>query len=276
MAASQWTYNSSTDSLQIPLGAVATTASLTVTQVGGSPVQLPEPSTPRITFTSPAKAAAGQRVTVTGSGFGASQGSSYLTFSDNGTNWGAPPDLATFTVDSWSDSAITFTVPQPSGTNGEWAVTPGTTAGITVTTAAGTSNPTGVAIGSTAPPPGPITGYQGLCLDDSNASTADYNPIQVYTCNGTAAQQWTVSSNSTLQVLGKCLDVNGGDTTNGTTVDLYDCNGTGAQTWVPQPNGALVNPQSGKCLDDNGSGGAGTQAVIYDCNGEANQQWTLP
>jgi chitinase len=155
-------------------------------------------------------------------------------------------------------------------------VTPGTTADITVTTAAGTSNTTGVAIGATAPPPGPITGYQGLCLDDSNASTADYNPIQVYTCNSTAAQQWTVVSNSTLQVLGKCLDVNGGDTTNGTTVDLYDCNGTGAQTWVPQPNGTLVNPQSGKCLDDNGSGGSGTQVIIYDCNGEASQKWTLP
>ena len=73
--------------------------------------------------------------------------------------------------------------------------------------------------------------------------TTDYNPIQVYTCNNTNAQQWTVESNGTLQVLGKCLDVNGGDTTNGTVVDLYDCNGTGAQTWSPQPNGALVNPQ---------------------------------
>jgi hypothetical protein len=47
-----------------------------------------------------------------------------------------------------------------------------------------------------------------------------------------------------------CLDVNGGDTTNGTVVDLYACNGTAAQTWTPQPNGALVNPQSGKCLTD--------------------------
>jgi alpha-glucosidase (family GH31 glycosyl hydrolase) len=276
VAASQWTYNSSTDTLQVPLGAVATTASLTVTQVGGSAVQLSEPITPLITFASPAKAAAGQQVTVTGSGFGASQGNSYLTFSDNGTNWGAPPDLASFTIDSWSDSAVTFTVPQPSGTNGEWAVTPGTIADITVTTAAGASNTTGVAIGNTAPPPGPITGYQGLCLDDRDASTADYNPIQVYTCDSTAAQQWTVESNSTLQVLGKCLDVNGGDTGNGTTVDLYDCNGTGAQTWVPQPNGALVNPQSGKCLEDNGSGGSGTQVVIDDCNGQADQQWNLP
>jgi chitinase len=103
--------------------------------------------------------------------------------------------------------------------------------------------------------------------------TTDYNPIQVYTCNNTSAQQWTVESNGTL---GKCLDVNGGNTTNGTVVDLYDCNGTAAQTWSPQPNGALVNPQSGKCLTDTGNGGSGTQATINDCNGAANQRWTLP
>ena len=40
---------------------------------------------------------------------------------------------------------------------------------------------------------GAITGYQGLCLDDRSASTADFNPIQVYTCNGTNAQNWTVN-----------------------------------------------------------------------------------
>ena len=155
-------------------------------------------------------------------------------------------------------------------------MTPGTTANITVTTSAGTSNTTGVAITSATPPTGAITGYQGLCLDDRGALTTDYNPIQVYTCNNTNAQQWTVESNGTLQVLGKCLDVNGGNTTNGTVVDLYDCNSTGAQTWSPQPNGALVNPQSGKCLTDTGSGGSGTQATINDCTGETNQRWTLP
>jgi len=276
LASSAWSYVSSTHTLQVPVGPVATGSTATITQNGGTPVQLAEPTTPLITFSSPATAAAGQQVTVTGSGFGASQGSSYLTFSDNGTNWGAPADLASFTIDSWSDSAITFTVPTPSGTNGQWAVTPGTTADITVTTAAGTSGTTPVTIGATAPPTGAVTGYQGLCLDDRGALTTDYNPIQVYTCNGTSAQQWTVASNGTLQVLGKCLDVNGGDTANGTVVDLYDCNGTGAQTWAPQPNGALANPQSGKCLEDNGSGGSGTQAIIEDCNGQANQQWTLP
>ena len=53
---------------------------------------------------------------------------------------GAPFDGATFHIDSWSDTAITFTVPTPSGDNGIWHVTPGTTATVTVTTSAGPSN----------------------------------------------------------------------------------------------------------------------------------------
>jgi chitinase len=123
---------------------------------------------------------------------------------------------------------------------------------------------------------GPITGYEGLCLDDRSASTANFNPIQVYTCNGTNAQDWTVASGNTLQVLGKCLDVDAAGTTNGTTVDLYICNGTGAQVWVPQSNGELLNPNSGKCLDDTGYGGSGTQAQIWSCADTSNQQWKLP
>ena len=123
---------------------------------------------------------------------------------------------------------------------------------------------------------GPITGYQGLCLDDRSASTANFNPIQVFTCNGTTAQQWTAAPGNTLEVLGKCLDVDAAGTANGTTVDLFTCNGTGAQTWIPQSNGSLVNPNSGKCLDDTGFGGSGTQAQIWSCTGGANQKWTLP
>ncbi|HEY3869668.1 MAG TPA: TIM-barrel domain-containing protein [Actinocrinis sp.] len=276
LAASQWTYSSATDTLQVPLGAVATASGLTVTQVGGAPVSRSEPTAPVITFASPAAASAGQQVTVTGSGFGASQGSGYLAFSDGGTNWGAPGDAAGFTVDSWSDSAITFTVPQPSGTNGEWAVTPGSTATVSVTTGAGTSNTSTTAISAATAPQGEVTGYQGLCMDDRGASTAEFNPVQVYTCNSTNARQWTVESNGSLQALGMCLDVDNGDTTNGTTVDLYTCNGTGAQDWAAQPGGDLVNPQSGKCLEDNGDGGSGTQLIIDDCNAGADQKWSLP
>ena len=130
--------------------------------------------------------------------------------------------------------------------------------------------------GGTGGTTGQITGYQGLCLDDRSASTADANPIQVYTCNGTAAQQWTVETNSTLQTLGKCLDVAGAGTANGTLVQLYTCNGTAAQTWTHQSNGELVNPSSGKCLDDSGYGASGTQVQIWTCGATSNQRWVIP
>ncbi|MFC1430575.1 ricin-type beta-trefoil lectin domain protein [Streptacidiphilus sp. N1-3] len=125
---------------------------------------------------------------------------------------------------------------------------------------------------------GAITGYGGLCLDDRSSSTANYNPIQVYTCNGTNAQKWTfVQAGTTLHVLGKCLDVYAAGTANGTPVDLYDCNNTGSQVWIPQSNGSLYNPQSNKCLDDTGwSTTPGTQTEIWDCTGGANQKWNLP
>jgi hypothetical protein len=124
---------------------------------------------------------------------------------------------------------------------------------------------------------GPITGYQGLCVDVRGANSANYTPVQVYTCNGTSAQQWTVvEAGSTLQALGKCLDIDAGGTADGTTVDLYDCNNTAAQVFIPQSNGELYNPQSNKCLDDTGYGGSGTQLQIWDCADTSNQQWALP
>jgi hypothetical protein len=138
--------------------------------------------------------------------------------------------------------------------------------------------------GSNPPPPppgsGPIYSAVGsnICLDDRGSSTANYNPVQIYGCNGTAAQQWTVvQAGSTLHALGKCLDINGGGTANGTTVDLYDCNNTAAQVFIPQSNGSLYNPQSNKCLDDtNWATTPGVQLQIWDCTGNANQKWNLP
>jgi hypothetical protein len=124
---------------------------------------------------------------------------------------------------------------------------------------------------------GPITGYDGLCVDVRGANSANYTPVQVYTCNGTNAQQWTVvEAGSTLQALGKCMDIDAGGTADGTTVDLYSCNDTAAQVFIPESNGELYNPQSNKCLDDTGYGGSGTQLQIWDCADSSNQQWKLP
>ncbi|GAA2807599.1 hypothetical protein GCM10010441_35430 [Kitasatospora paracochleata] len=117
---------------------------------------------------------------------------------------------------------------------------------------------------------------RGLCLDVRGAAFTDGTPVQVYGCNDTVAQSWTVGYGHTVRGLGKCLNVSGGGTGNGTNVDLAACNGTGGQEWVPQPNGTLLNPPSGRCLADANGGGAGTQTVIQDCGGGTDQQWTLP
>ncbi|MEY9907516.1 putative alpha-1,2-mannosidase [Catenulispora sp. MAP12-49] len=125
---------------------------------------------------------------------------------------------------------------------------------------------------------GPITsGIAGKCADDSSRGTANGTHIQLWTCNGSVAQQFTVNSNGSLGVMGGCVDVTSGGTTDGTLVQLYTCNGTGSQVWQQQSNGSLVNPQSGKCLDDpNSTTTDGTQLQIYTCNGTNAQKWTLP
>ncbi|HWG01736.1 MAG TPA: IPT/TIG domain-containing protein, partial [Trebonia sp.] len=83
---------------------------------------------------SPGSAAAGTLVTVTGSGFGATQGSSYLHFADDGVNWGAPGNRTTFVIDSWSNTKIVLTVPLPSDNH---SVVPGSTATVEVHTSSG-------------------------------------------------------------------------------------------------------------------------------------------
>jgi beta-glucanase (GH16 family) len=124
---------------------------------------------------------------------------------------------------------------------------------------------------------GRITGYGGKCVDVAGASSANGTAVQLYDCNGTAAQNWTVASDKSLQALGKFMDVASAGTANGTQVQLYDCNGSGAQKWQAGANGSLVNPQSGRCLDATGPSSAnGTRLQIWDCAGSANQQWTLP
>jgi len=124
---------------------------------------------------------------------------------------------------------------------------------------------------------GPVVGLGGKCLDVAAAGTADGTKVQIYGCNGTAAQQWTVGSDGTVRALGKCLDVAGAGTVNGTRVQLWTCNGTGAQVWEPQSDGTVVNPASGKCLDVSENRAVdGQQVHIWTCYGNANQTWTLP
>ena len=162
-------------------------------------------------------------------------------------------------VVNWGNESFSYNLPAATSATFTWTGTQGN--------------------GGPPPPPpgsGPVTGYQGMCLDVRGANNADGTPVQVYTCNGTGAQTWTLTSSNQLQSLGKCLDVSGAGTANGTKVQLWTCNGTGAQAWTHQSNGEYINTNSGKCLDDTGFGGVGTQVQIWACGDSSNQQWSLP
>jgi hypothetical protein len=98
--------------------------------------------TPVLSAVTPATTTAGSSVTLTGQDFGAAQGSSYLTLAQGSTSWGAPYDGAQLTITSWSDTAITLTLPPNSGS---FPIQPGT-ATITVTVGSHSSAPQTITI----------------------------------------------------------------------------------------------------------------------------------
>ena len=136
--------------------------------------------------------------------------------------------------------------------------------------------------GSTPPTTPPaagskITGLGGKCVDVASGSSADGAAVQLYTCNGTAAQQWTVGTDGTIKALGKCLDVTAASTANGAKIQLYTCNGSGAQKFSYNASTHdIVNTAANKCLDATGNTSADlTRLQIWTCTGTANQKWTV-
>ncbi|MFF5013258.1 ricin-type beta-trefoil lectin domain protein [Streptomyces sp. NPDC001165] len=122
----------------------------------------------------------------------------------------------------------------------------------------------------------PIRGLAGKCVDVAGANSANGTPVQLYDCNGTGAQQWTIGSDGTIRALGECLDVTGNGTADGSTVQLWDCTGGPDQKWAVSAAHDIVNPQANKCLDVTGNNPAnGTRLQIWTCTGGGNQKWTV-
>ncbi|MCX5173326.1 lectin [Streptomyces antibioticus] len=157
----------------------------------------------------------------------------------------------------WGSQSLVYTLPARTTATFTWSGTP-------------SGNPGG---GTT----GTLTGLAGKCLDVAGGATADGTAVQLYGCNGTTAQRWTVGADGTVRALGKCLDVSGGSAADGARVQLYTCNGTAAQQWSYNAGTHdVVNTGANKCLDVTGNNSAdGTPAQIWTCTGGANQKWTL-
>lgn len=110
--------------------------------------------------------------------------------------------------------------------------------------------------GGTTPPPtgaGAITGLAGKCADVAATNSGNGTPVQLYTCNGTAAQNWTLAADGSVRALGKCLDGQRRLDRQRRQRQLWDCNGSGAQKWTYTAGPGLVNLQANKCLDVRGN-----------------------
>ena len=123
-----------------------------------------------------------------------------------------------------------------------------------------------------------------LRLDDEGARTTTGNGIDVYTANGTAAQNWTGSTSGVVPAgywnfatLGAyCLTASG--TGSGSAVVLDPCVGSSAQAWEAVVSGSSYNlhpaNNTALCLDVRNAGTAsGTVVQVYTCNSTNAQSW---
>jgi Ricin-type beta-trefoil lectin domain len=81
------------------------------------------------------------------------------------------------------------------------------------------------------------------CVDDNAGSATRGTHVQMWDCNGSAAQNWAIATDGTIRVNGECMDITGASTANGALVQEWACNGGSNQQWqLPCPGGAGLGP----------------------------------
>lgn len=112
-----------------------------------------------------------------------------------------------------------------------------------------------------------------LCL---SGAVENAGSVSLHGCSSTPTppQNWQLVKDGTLRVsTGACLDA-GPTGAVGSPVQLAPCSGSAAQQWLLSPTGYLLNPTSGKCLDDPRSTGTpGVPLDLWTCNGTNAQIW---
>lgn len=122
-----------------------------------------------------------------------------------------------------------------------------------------------------------FTGASGKCIDVKGGQAKPGAKVQLYSCNQSAAQNWSVGSDGTVRNHNLCLDVKGGRTTAKTYVQLYACNGTKSQRWLMNANGTVTSALSNLCLDNSYGKTVNANPVwVYSCNSSVSQKWSSP
>ncbi|MCH0538081.1 ricin-type beta-trefoil lectin domain protein [Streptomyces sp. MUM 203J] len=126
-----------------------------------------------------------------------------------------------------------------------------------------------------------VPGAKGKCLDVQGGGKKNGTPVQIYKCNGTAAQKWLIEADDRGLHLRnynsyKCLDVSGGKADNGRKIQIWSCNQSPAQTWSfnVRATTPLKSVGTGKCLElpkfDNGY-----DARQWSCKSASSQRFRV-
>ncbi|MEU6098477.1 RICIN domain-containing protein [Streptomyces sp. NPDC047079] len=126
-----------------------------------------------------------------------------------------------------------------------------------------------------------VPGAAGNCLDVAGGAKTNGTPVQIYTCNGGAAQQWTLEGSEDdlhLRNVGsqRCLDVAGNGSANGTKIQISDCYKSAGQTWKGdvRATAPLKSVSTGKCLDLSAFTKS-TDARLWDCKNAGSQKFLI-
>jgi hypothetical protein len=119
------------------------------------------------------------------------------------------------------------------------------------------------------------SGVSGKCLDDAYDKATNGTKVQSYACNKSAAQEWVLGSNGTIEnANGKCIDNEYGKDLNDNPITMYTCNSSStAEVWT-DTNDILLNTNTKKCIDiPYATTKNGTALQLYTCNGKKQQSW---
>ena len=122
-----------------------------------------------------------------------------------------------------------------------------------------------------------VGGLSGKCLSVTGGSATAGALADIYTCNGTTSENWTLRSDGAVVggASGDCLQ--GTDSATGLKAgaQIEPCTGATDQQWTVTPSGTLVGVASGLCLSVSGASTAdGATADTYTCNGSASERWS--
>jgi hypothetical protein len=129
-----------------------------------------------------------------------------------------------------------------------------------------------------------VSSSSGKCLQPIQQSHNQGDAIVQQTCNGSAAQQWTVHevSGTTLHLIDKdsglCLDARG-KAADGTPIQQWPCNKITNEDWRLGTTGDLlvsgISNSWSHCIAAGGTQD-GLPMVLSQCNGSPAQLWKIP